>query len=300
MHNEKVSVLMALYNENIGHAKLAIESVINQTHQNKEFIVIIDNIENTEIEMIVNAYSISHPFIKVLKNELNLGLAKSLNKGISACTGEYIARMDGDDICDLNRLDNQLSFLKKTNSDFVSCNVELIDDNGKRLGETKFKKFSDQEISKIIQFKSPFPHPTWFFKASIIKEVGFYNPYEAAQDYDYLYRIWKSGAIINMDEKKLLQYRQGANSVSNSKLYLQLLSKEFIRNNFSNNTEFSEINYKKFINNQPSLLERAGLNFFIKSKYLLGLQRFLLQLCAFILSRRIRNELILELKGKMT
>ena len=108
---ELVSVLMCVYNTKKEYLQEAIDSILNQTHRNIEFIIINDCSTLSETNILLDSYA--DPRIKVIKNEVNLGLTKSLIKGIDCCTARYIARMDSDDIAYVNRIEKQLAYMKK-------------------------------------------------------------------------------------------------------------------------------------------------------------------------------------------
>ena len=103
-----VSVILSAYNEEERWFREAVESIINQSYENFELILILDNPNNTLLEGIINEYVNKDNRIIYIKNEKNLGLVKSLNKGLSYCRGEYIARMDADDISLPERIEEEL------------------------------------------------------------------------------------------------------------------------------------------------------------------------------------------------
>ena len=107
MADPKVSVLMSVYNGE-KYLREAVESILNQTFRDFEFIIIDDGSTDSTNE-IIRSYSDCR--IRLLENEENIGLTKSLNKGIDQCRGEYIARMDGDDVSLQQRFSKQLEYL---------------------------------------------------------------------------------------------------------------------------------------------------------------------------------------------
>ena len=95
----------------------SIDSIINQTYQNIEFIIVSDNPENKNIKMAVQAANDQR--IKFIENKENIGLVQSLNRAISKATGKFIARMDADDISRKNRLKDELQYMQQNNLDIV-------------------------------------------------------------------------------------------------------------------------------------------------------------------------------------
>src|SRR5699024_8998237 len=105
-----VSVIMSVYNTKIDYLSDSIESILNQTFKDFEFIIINDN-SNTAVTEYLN--SIRDKRVRIFHNEVNVGLTKNLNYGVKQANGKYIARMDADDISHLNRLKKQVLFLEK-------------------------------------------------------------------------------------------------------------------------------------------------------------------------------------------
>lgn len=118
-----ISVIMSTYNESVSELRESIESVLKQTYSNIEFVIVIDNPNNEELSVFI--YSFDDPRIRVIKNDRNIGLVNSLNKAICQSKGEYLARMDADDICEVNRLKLQKEYLDKNNLDLVGGSVRF-------------------------------------------------------------------------------------------------------------------------------------------------------------------------------
>ena len=123
-----ITVLMSVYNGE-KYLRKSIHSVLNQSYKDFEFIIVDDCSTDKTIEIIK---SFNDSRIRLLKNDSNLGLSKSLNKGIKHSLGKYIARHDDDDISQSNRLQNQLNLFKATNNiDAIFCRYALFDKFGK-------------------------------------------------------------------------------------------------------------------------------------------------------------------------
>ena len=154
---DKVSVIMGIYNiPSKEILKKAIESILMQTYQNIEFIIIDDGSTNDTYNW---AKELTQNDTRVIlrKNEKNLGLTKTLNIALKLSTGDIIARMDGDDYCEQNRIEKQLDFLKKNKEySLVASNISLFDANG-IWGN---RKNSEVINKKDFLFTSPIPHPT--------------------------------------------------------------------------------------------------------------------------------------------
>ena len=116
---EMVSVIMCTYNEPIEVIDASIKSILNQSYENIQLIIINDNPDRLEMAKYLNDLSVNNHMIEYIKNEENIGLVRSLNRGLLKAKGEYIARMDADDISNTNRIKEQVTFLKKNNCDIV-------------------------------------------------------------------------------------------------------------------------------------------------------------------------------------
>ena len=147
----KISVITSVFNESIDVIKLCIDSVLNQSIKNFEYIIVDDNPNSLKLYNFLKREENKDTRIKILRNDTNLGLVKSLNRGLNYSTGDYIARVDADDISKKSRLENQLEFLKKNNLDFVCSNAKIIDENGRTIHTRALgnRKIVSQKIIKF-------------------------------------------------------------------------------------------------------------------------------------------------------
>ena len=111
MDKPRISVLMGVYNEKISWINESVESILHQSYQNFEFIIIDDNPSNNEVKSYLLNLKEKDERVIVIFNDYNIGLTKSLNKGLAIAKGEYIARMDADDISFVSRFEKQVSYL---------------------------------------------------------------------------------------------------------------------------------------------------------------------------------------------
>ena len=131
---------MSTYKEPIEWVVKCIESVVNQTVAPYEYIIVVDDPENIDMINMLKEYESKHSFIKVLINDVNMGLVKSLNKALEYCTGDYIARIDADDYAVPERFEKQLNYSKEKQYDIVGAgytvfyNDKVLDN---RFGKTK-------------------------------------------------------------------------------------------------------------------------------------------------------------------
>lgn len=207
----KISVVMSVYNGE-KFLKESVSSILNQTYRDFEFIIIDDGSTDSSLE-ILRDFKKEDSRIKLVSRE-NKGLTRSLNEGIKLAQGEYIARMDSDDISMPERFEKQIAFLEK-NKDIALCGTWAIniDENGNEIGKYKTPIMS-KEIKKTILFHNPFIHPSVMIRKEIINNIGVYNEkIKYAQDYEYWLRVIKKNKVANLDDF-LLKYRIGKKSMT--------------------------------------------------------------------------------------
>ena len=207
MKNSSVSlsVIMSVYNDET-YLKKAIESIVNQSYPDFEFIIIDD--KSTDMSLfIIEDYSKIDKRIIVLKNKKNIGLPASLNRGIKFSSADFIARMDGDDISQLKRFEKQMRFLKKNPQvDIVGTGVLYIDQKGGEIGR-KLMHSTHIDLKKEICKNSPFAHPTVIIRREFFNSIGLYDEnLKRKQDYHLWVRGVSNSCYANIDEY-LLKYR---------------------------------------------------------------------------------------------
>ncbi len=210
-----VSILMPAFNAEQFIAS-AIESVLHQTHQNFEFIIVNDGSRDNTLS-IINSYSALDRRIKIISHE-NMGMGNSLNKALEVAKSELIARMDADDIMMPNRIERQLQFIQNNPEVAVlSCLVYYIDRFEKIIGK------NSSDLRTIKDFESYLTsnriiglhHPGVMMKKSVVKSVGGYRgQYWPADDIDLWNRISEKGHVILVQQEYLMKYRLHGSSVS--------------------------------------------------------------------------------------
>ncbi|MFW5887057.1 MAG: glycosyltransferase family 2 protein [Bacteroidota bacterium] len=216
MIKPELSVVMAVYNGE-RFLKQAIESVLNQTFKNFEFIIVNDGSTDKSKE-IINSYP--DPRI-VLINQSNKGLANSLNIGIDRAKTEFIARMDADDICMKNRFQCQLEVLgNDKNLIAVGSNAIEITENGKyiftsnQITEPKLIHQKLEDSLKAGKPWMPFYHSSTLFRKAVCMKAGGYDSrLRYTEDVVLFNKMSKYGFFINIEEP-LIRYRIVKNSMS--------------------------------------------------------------------------------------
>lgn len=208
-----VSVIMPVYNGE-KYISESIESILHQTYKNFEFIIIDDG-STDSTSVLLSDYQKKDPRIKVKRFEKNQGLTICLNIGIKLARGEYIARMDADDISLPSRFEKQVEFLEKhPHVAVLGTSFSLIDQNGSTLRKYFFS--NNHNILKWnLLFFNPICHPSVVFRASTIREIGGYSSdLMRAQDYDLWWRVCRIAELSNLQEQYLIM-RQHAMRVTN-------------------------------------------------------------------------------------
>ena len=230
LNNPLVSVVMSVYNSE-KYLKEAIESILNQTYTNFEFIIVNDGSTDSSLD-IIQEYMKKDERIVLISRD-NKGLPYSLNEGIEKAKGRYIARMDADDISLPARLEEQVEFMEKNeNIGIFGTWAEVFGENKK----TKLLKHpvAHDELKVKLLFSVCFAHPTVMIRKYILDKYNLkYNlDYLNAQDYELWSQISEVNMMANIP-KILLKYRISENSITSVtdskkiKLRYKLLSDVF-------------------------------------------------------------------------
>ncbi|WP_411846131.1 glycosyltransferase [Roseibacillus persicicus] len=200
----------------------ALSSVLQQTHVNLEILVIDDNSEDETLQIVS---SFEDERVTVLLNPGN-GLVDALNFGITEAKGDYIARMDADDICKINRIERQVCSLEANPEvGCVTSDAYLIDEAGNKIGSIVNRKATSHSILQYLLFNGPgkpLVHPSAMFRQELLKAIP-YREFSYAEDRDLWLRILANSEIRVLNEKLLL-YRINSGGVSHQRVDSQLLS----------------------------------------------------------------------------
>lgn len=188
---------------------VAVRSVLSQSHDNWELIVIDDgSTDGTLLRM----REFVDPRIRLIAGEANLGLAARLNQAIEVSAGRYLARMDADDVAYPERLEAQVKFMEShPECDLVGAAVLIFDDTGAARGRFPVRTAHDAICARPWS-GFPLPHPTWFGKRSWFLRIGYLPDYRKTQDQDALLRAYRSSRFACLPQL-LLGYRQQRRTV---------------------------------------------------------------------------------------
>ena len=205
---------MSVYNGS-RYLQESVESILNQTFTDFEFIIIDDGSTDNTWE-ILTKYADQDQRIKLFKNEENIGLTKSLNKGLMLAQGEYVARQDADDISLPERFEKQVDFLhKQPKVILVSSNYEYIDSEGSLLGKPKPAGGSDITAWYLLFYNRIGAHGLAMFRRDPVINIGGYSEsYRYSQDYELWSRLTKVGALVILPDLLQLYRRNHSESIS--------------------------------------------------------------------------------------
>lgn len=195
-HQPLITVLMPVYNVE-AFVESAILSIVNQSYKNLQIIIIDDCSTDSTYSKALNISKLDSRIL-LLKNDKNLKIVKSLNIALEFAEGDYIARMDGDDICSLDRLEKQIHFLLSNPEYYlVGSSVQTIDEYDNIIGKQKMPD-SWNKIKKTVEFSTPVLH-IWLARKELYSQLGGYREISGAEDYDFILRMHSVGyKYINM------------------------------------------------------------------------------------------------------
>ncbi len=180
-----VSIIMAVYNGE-KYIDKAIKSILNQTLKDFEFIIIEDGSTDNSLK-IIKQFAQKDNRLKLIKNNKNIGLTRSLNQAIKHSNGEFIARQDVDDFSLPNRLKIQIQFLKK-NPDYAFCGCNGIQQQNKKNEIISF--FDMEEIRENLIAENCFAHPSVVIKKSFLTKYGYFDErFFYGQDFELWCRL---------------------------------------------------------------------------------------------------------------
>jgi glycosyltransferase involved in cell wall biosynthesis len=216
-----ISVAMPVYNceQYVG---VAIESILAQTFEDFEFIIIDDGSTDNSLA-ILRRYEKIDSRIRLIARE-NRNLATTLNDIIDVARGEWVARMDQDDIAMPQRFAKQLEQLTATGADICGTWVKFFGTADRRILR---HPETDEALKLELLFGAPFAHPTVMMRTDLVRVLRYDKAWEKCEDYDLWERAARAGWKMTNVPEVLLKYRQHAAQISTSALsHQQLLSQE--------------------------------------------------------------------------
>ena len=196
----KVSVIMPCFNTE-KYLSEAVESILNQTFTDFELIIVDDGSTDGSWE-IINKYKKNDDRIIAIKNKTNEGISKSMNIGLNIARGEYVTRMDSDDISLPKRFNRQVIFLDKNHKyGLCSVNISSIDAKGKILSEALFID-TNIPLEWLFLWLNPISNAPTMYRSEIVKKfsISYNEKLKTAEDYDFLCKIIQHTRVAQIKE----------------------------------------------------------------------------------------------------
>ena len=201
----KVSVITPVY-QGDSYLVEAVESILNQTFSDFEFLIICDD-PTDETREILDTYMQEDARVKVHYNQKREGLVNSLNKGISLAKGEYIARMDSDDISHPERFEKQLEFFHNNRDiSILGTDVIFINRKGESFHDITVRAVpTDPKVIRwVLLFNNCIRHPTVMFRMGMCNCTGIYSTdFNHCEDFEFWLRASQKVNIANLPDKLL-------------------------------------------------------------------------------------------------
>ena len=217
----KVSVVMTVYN-GMPYLQAAVESILKQTYRDWEFIIVNDGSTDGSADYLA---TLDDPRVRVVRQE-NQGQHAAANHGISLAAGEYIARMDADDIADPKRLEKQVSFIE-SHPEVGLLGSQIYRMSGERKGLRSTLPCDHERIyHELIHNRHAMCNVTTLFRKSLFEQIGGYWEHNISEDWDAFLRMGEVAQLANLDEP-LMQVRFHTNSINGRRMYDSQLHNEY-------------------------------------------------------------------------
>ena len=210
--NYKFSVLMSIYyKENPAWFRIALDSIINQTLQPNEIVLVEDGKLTDELYQVIDEYKSKYPnLFNIVQLEKNSGLGEALRIGVLNCSNELIARMDTDDISEPKRFEKQIKYMSEhPNIDVMGGWFSEFADNPENITGIRKLPLKNDEIYKYGQFRCPMDHVTVIFKKQSVINAGNYIQIGKIEDYYIWARMLKQGYKFANIPECLVNVRAG-------------------------------------------------------------------------------------------
>ncbi|WP_350342386.1 glycosyltransferase [Proteinivorax tanatarense] len=218
--NFKYSVLMSVYiHEEPSFLKQSIESMLNQTYEPDEIVIVKDGKLTKQLNEVINQYYELDPnLFTIVELENNVGLGLALNEGLKKCRNELVARMDTDDVSLPNRCE---LLVNEFRTDKKLCIVgsyvdEFISDT-KKIISSRIVPLEHSEILKYSRRRNPFTHPAVMYKRSKVLELGGYRDFRRNQDLELFVRMLNNNCLSKNIDKPLLLFRANQENLKRRK-----------------------------------------------------------------------------------
>ena len=202
-----ISVLMSVYKNDVPKNVItAVESVVNQTLQPKQIVMVVDGPVSKEMEEVLKQLQKKYNIFDLHFQEVNQGLGKTMANGTAFCKYNYIARMDSDDIAMPERFEKQMKiFEEHPEIDMVGSTAQEFFNEPENLAGVKWVPETNEQIVEFMKSRCPFCHMTVIMKKDILEKAGGYKDWFYAEDWYLWIRMYLAGAkFYNIQENLVL------------------------------------------------------------------------------------------------
>jgi len=221
----KVSVLIPTYNVS-EWIEESLFSIINQTHRDLE-IIVVDDCSTDDTFAKIEKIAAQDARLIIRRNKKNLKITKTLNEALILATGAFIARVDGDDVAEPDRIEKQLSLLQEKHLDLVGCQMLPIDENGKVIGHPSSLPVGIDLINRVKIWSSPITH-IWLARAEVYKALQGYREVPYAEDYDFVMRAIDKGFKCDNHPEALMRIRHRSGNTASVASLLQRKAHNYV------------------------------------------------------------------------
>ena len=190
-----VSLVMPIYNCKPEYLQTSLSTLLAQTYDNLEVILVIDSKNDGDVSSIthtLDAFKDDHRIRRIVRRG-KTGYCSALNEGIRISSGEFIARLDSDDYCDSTRIERQMDLLRSSRITLAGTWAHVVDEQEREIGQVR-TPVSEKSVRDLIMFHNPFVHSSILFSKRAIEAIGPYNKaFEGAEDYEFYLRLVSKG-----------------------------------------------------------------------------------------------------------
>ena len=264
-----LSVIMATYNENRGFLQNCIQSILNQTYGDFEFLIVIEPGESNRDYL--NHVSVADNRIRIIENTSRLGVAASRNRAIMESRGKYVALIDGDDYCDVNRFEKQIAFLERNPEiSVVGSNMFLVDEKDNIVGERKYPELPD-DIRRYFLLVMAMANPTIMTRMKDLKKIGLFDEhFSKAEDFELWLRFLVGKKKMYNLRDHLVYYRVLTNSnEKRGRIHYKnyhIARKRYSKQIWPFHLSFLSLSFSFVISHIPNILLNVLLNLSLVNK----------------------------------
>lgn len=234
----KVSVIMSVFSEDTQQLQRSMDSILEQTFSDFEFIIVLDNLSNQAAKQYISERAKQDVRIVFLKNKENIKLGASLNIWIEKSKGKYMARMDGDDACKRNKLEKQYNYLEaNSNIDLLFTWWQEIDEKWVKQTRIPCKK-DFENLKRTFFYKSPLLHASMMCKREVFHRHS-YPEIDRPEDFSLFLELIKEWYRFGILEENLYTFYIDSYNLEKKFQKIHVFSSNFLKILWKNKSYFS-------------------------------------------------------------